>query len=133
MKDSNEFIKNLVKIEYQKTIEAYGHYPFQMYVEFNNGKKQLVSLALGGNIRAVYGKVRKIYGKTKKIFLSVDFPTNGDIESDFVVVYSVIDKIITSQAITYDTKTGKTLEVLGVVSSKQLTIITNQFKALITI
>ncbi len=54
MKNLKEFVDQLVKIEYLDHCNAFGFYPFQMFVEDATEKATLCALALGGDIRAVY-------------------------------------------------------------------------------
>ncbi len=54
MKNLKEFVEQLVKIEFLDHCNAFGFYPFQMYVEDQEEKATICALDLGGDIRAVY-------------------------------------------------------------------------------
>jgi len=107
MKNVKEFVEQLVKIELIESEDCYGHYPFQLFVETNDGKFEMNSLALGGDVESCY-KMAKQYldDGAKKIFMSLDFPASLDIENDFVCIYSIVDEVFDVYAIPYNTETG---------------------------
>lgn len=130
MKTTNEFIKELVKIDYLDQFGVYGHYPFQLMVETKAGGLELNALLLGGDVFSCYQKFGKYFREgAVKIFLSLDFPKGGDIEHDFVCVFSVIDGVVDICAIPYNLTTGKTYETI--VKSKQLAKILEDFQQVI--
>ncbi len=108
MKDVNEFVKTCVDITYIEDSECYGHYPFQLFVEKSDDKIEMCALALGGNVLQCYSKFKE-YKKSsaKRIFMSLDFPSGGDIKNDFVAVFSLIDNKIGIFAIPYNPDNGK--------------------------
>lgn len=109
MKDLKEFVSTLVKIEYLDHCNAYGFYPFQMFVEDKEEKGTMCSLALGGDIRAVYHAFADHYNKNpKRMYLAVDFPATGDILMDFVCVIAYEKEEMTIYAIPYSVETGET-------------------------
>jgi hypothetical protein len=111
MNTVKEFIDNLVKIDIQEDYNCYGHYPFQLLVEKSDGTFDINALALGGDVDACYRRVRKyIKENAKKIFMSLDFPKGGDIEHDFICIYSIVDGVIDIFAIPYSTETGEKYE-----------------------
>jgi hypothetical protein len=108
MKTTAEFIEGFVKVEYMEDDKAFGHYPFQLYVENRDGTFDLNALLLGGDVEAVYRRVRHyIKARAKLIFLSVDFPAGGDIPHDFVCVFSLMEGAGSIIALLYDPKTGE--------------------------
>jgi hypothetical protein len=84
MKNVEEFVATMVKIDIIEDSNSYGHYPFQLYVELEDGKSEMNALALGGDVASCYKRFAK-YKKenAKRIYLSLDFPKGGDIENDF--------------------------------------------------
>ena len=107
MKDLKEFVEKLVKIEFLDHCNAFGFYPFQMFVEDKEGKANMVSLDLGGDIRAVYKVFTEYYNDNpKRIYLAVDFPAVGDITKDFVCIVGYEMEIFTLYAIPYNVENG---------------------------
>ena len=123
-----DFVSNLVNIDLIEDSDGnYGHYPFQLFVEKEDGTFEMNTLDLGGDVLACYKRVA-IYAKdnAKKIFLSLDFPSGGDIEHDFVCVYSIVDSKFDIYAIPYNTETGEKYEEIH--QSELLDKIFEQFK-----
>ena len=109
MKDLKEFAEKLVKIEYLDHCNAFGFYPFQMYVEHKDEKATICSLDLGGDVRAVYKAYADFFKlNPKRIYLAVDFPANMDITNDFVCVIGYEKEEFLIYAIPYNTETGET-------------------------
>lgn len=108
MKDLKEFVDTLVKIEFLDHCNAFGFYPFQMYVEDKEGKGNMISLSLGGDVRAVYKVFTEYYNENpRRIYLALDFPAVGDITNDFVCIISYEKEEFTLYAIPYNTETGE--------------------------
>jgi len=127
MKDLNEFIEKLVEIRFVEGSNAFGHYPFQLYVELLDGKVEMNALLLGGNVKSVYNRVKQYVLKGfKRLYLSVDFPAVLDIEHDFVCAFSIENDKLTILAIPYDTETGDIFE--RITNSKALTTLLQEFK-----
>lgn len=123
---TEKFIEQLVKIDELEQFDAYGHYPFQLFVETADGKLEMNALALGGDVGACYNRVKKYKDEgAKKIFLSLDFPAGGDIEHDFVCVFSIIDGETSILAIPYNTEDGTKFETIH--NSSQFEIILQDF------
>ena len=109
MKDLKEFAEKLVKIEFLDHCNAFGFYPFQMYVEHKDEKATICSLDLGGDVRAVYKAYADFFKlNPKRIYLAVDFPANMDITNDFVCVIGYEKEEFLIYAIPYNTETGET-------------------------
>ena len=109
MKNLKEFVEKLVKIEFIDHCNAFGFYPFQMYVEDQAGKATMCALDLGGDIRAVYKAFSDFYKENpKRIYLAVDFPANMDISNDFVCIIGYELEEFTIYAIPYNTENGET-------------------------
>jgi len=107
MNTVKEFVENMVKIDFVEQSNCYGHYPFQLYAETEDGRMEFNSLALGGDVLGCYNRVKHYRAlKSKKIFMSVDFPAGGDIEHDFVCVFSIVGNKIEIYAIPYNEKDG---------------------------
>ena len=103
-----EFANSMVKIDYVEQSQSYGHYPFQMYSENEEGQVEVGALALGDDVRACYRKVKdNICKGFNKIFLSLDFPGSEDMKHDFVAIFSIFDNAVDLYAIPYDIKTGE--------------------------
>ena len=98
-----------MKIEYLDHCNAFGFYPFQMFVEDKDEKATLCALDLGGDIRAVYAAFNDFFKlNPKRIYLAVDFPANMDITNDFVCVIGYEKEGFTLYAIPYNTENGET-------------------------
>lgn len=109
MKNVNEFVEQLVKIEFLDHCNAFGFYPFQMYVEDQEEKATMCALDLGGDIRAVYKAFADFHKKNpKRIYLAVDFPACGDICNDFVCVIAYEKEELLIYAIPYLSENGIT-------------------------
>ena len=109
MKDLKEFVEQLVKIEFLDHCNAFGFYPFQMYVEHQDGKATICALDLGGDVRAVYKAFADFYEEpAKRIYLAVDFPAGGDMINDFVCMIGYENNEFTLYAIPYSVETGET-------------------------
>jgi hypothetical protein len=109
MKNLKEFVDQLVKIEFLDHCNAFGFYPFQMYVEDKEEKATLCALDLGGDIRAVYKAFADFFKENpKRIYLVVDFPANMDITNDFVCIIGYEKEEFTLYAIPYGIETGAT-------------------------
>jgi len=112
MNTVEEFIENLVKIEYVENMGSYGHYPFSLAAVTNNDQLEINALFLSGDVIAVYTRVREyVWKKAKRIYLAVDFPGVPGIQTDFVAVTAIENGKITSNfAIPYDPVYGTIYE-----------------------
>ena len=125
MKTVSEFEKELVKIEYIEQSECFGHYPFQLVCENKKGGIELNALALGGDVAACYRRFAeyKCQG-AKRIYMSLDFPKGGDIENDYVAIFSFEDDKLSVYAILYEVERGE--RIYTITESKQLDRIKEQ-------
>lgn len=131
MNTVKEFVEQIVKIEYLEDSNSYGHYPFQLFVENSDGKFEMNSLALGGDVESCYNRFGEyLKNNAKKIFMSLDFPASNDIDHDFVCIFSYIDNNYDVYAIPYDTETGEIYEDIH--NNKMLDIILEEFKMIIS-
>lgn len=106
-----EFISS-VKIEFIEQSNGFGHYPFQLFINKINGDNELHSLYLNC-VSQYYKHFKKFQNEnTCKMFMSLDFPTLLDIQSDFVVILSYENNEINLIAIPYDVETGKTFDII---------------------
>jgi len=129
MKDVKEFVEQLVNIDLIENEDCYGHYPFQLFVETSDGKFEMNSLALGGDVESCYSRVKNYFKDgAKRMFMSLDFPGSQDIENDFVCIYSIVDGDFDVYAIPYDTETGEVYEEIH--KSVLLDKILDDFKTL---
>jgi len=130
METVKEFVDNLVKIEYIEDSECFGHYPFQLFVETNDGKFEINALALGGDVLSCYNRVSKyLKEKSNKIFMSLDFPAGGDIEHDFVCIFSIVDDKFDIFAVPYNPENGEIYDEIH--ESTLLNTILDQFKEIV--
>jgi hypothetical protein len=113
MKTVEEFIKSMVKIDFIEDSDCFGHYPFQLLSENKDGKIEINSLALGGDVASCYIKFSD-YKKqgSKRIYLSLDFPKTGDIKNDFIAIFSFENEEINLLAIPYETENGNKLDYI---------------------
>jgi len=125
MKSVEEFMKIMVKIEFIEDSGSFGHYPFQLFCENKGGGFEINALALGGDVASCYRRFSE-YKKqdAKRIYLSLDFPKGGDIENDFVAIFSFEDGELKLFAIPYKTEDGKTFDTIK--NSSHLEYIKNQ-------
>lgn len=130
MKTVKEFVDGMVKIDLLEDYECYGHYPFQLLVEAEDGHLEMNALALGGDVAACYRRVSTYFKEgAKKIFMSLDFPANGDIEKDFVCIFSIVDGNFEIYAIPYSVETGEKYEEIH--KSELLDKIMEDFKYIV--
>jgi len=127
MKTVEEFVETLVKIEFIEDMNCFGHYPFQLFCENESGDFELGALALGGDVTSCYKVFAKhIKGDAKRIYLSLDFPKGGDIENDYVAIFTFDYGVINVFAIPYDTEDGKTFDTIK--NSSQLDLMKEQLE-----
>lgn len=127
METVEDFVKDLVRIELMEDSEDYGHYPFQLFVEKEDGTFEMNALPPNADVLSCYRRVATyVKENAKKIFLSLDFPRGGDIEHDFVCIYSIINGKFDIFAIPYNTETGEKYDEIH--ESEILTKIMNQFE-----
>ena len=111
MKTVEEFIKSMVNIEFIEDSNCFGHYPFQLLCENNEGGLELNALALGGGVASCYRRFAEYKNNgAKRIYLSLDFPKGGDIENDFVAIFTYENNKIELFAIPYEIEEGKTFD-----------------------
>jgi hypothetical protein len=126
MKTLEEFITSMVKIEFVEDSNCFGHYPFQLFCENKDSEFEINALLLGGDVESCYRRFSD-YKKddAKRIYLSLDFPSGGDIENDFVAIFSLENNEVNLYAIPYETEEGKTFDMIK--NSSQLDMIKSQF------
>ncbi|MFP9114323.1 hypothetical protein ACLI1A_10285 [Flavobacterium sp. RHBU_3] len=120
------FIDSMVTIDYIEEKKEYGHYPFVLLAT-KDGKAELNALS---GLRSEQCYERYAYYAIREydeILMSMDFPPNGDIETDFVFVFAYLDASIDARAITYDKETGKRLNEYTAKDKKILAAIVTQF------
>jgi len=124
MKTIEEFVESLVKIELIEDANCFGHYPFQLFCEKNIGNNEINAISIG-QISLVYLRFAE-YKKNgaKRIYLSVDFPAGGDIDNDFVAIFSFENDVLSVFAIPYDNTNGEIFDVIT--QSTQLDLIKSQ-------
>ncbi len=130
MKTVKEFAEKLVTIDFVEQSNCYGHYPFQLFVEKENGEFVMCALALGGDVNSCYQNVKKYKNeKANRIYLSLDFPAVLDMENDFVMIFSLENKKIETFAIPYNVETGEKLDIVK--EGNFLTNILSDFKKVV--
>lgn len=110
--NTQEFIEKFVTIDFVESSGCYGHFPFQMFVEKADGSFEADALAISGVVNCYRIFVSKLDKKPKSVFMALDFPAGGDIETDFVAVFSFENGAMDILAIPYNPKTGEKKEVL---------------------
>lgn len=132
MNTVNDFVNQLVRIDLMEDGENYGHYPFTGMIEEKDGKNIILALAMGGDVLSVYKTIGKyIINDAKKTYFSLDFPSNEDLKTDFVAVFSYENGEYNIFAIPYDVKNGETFE--HIYDNVLLSKILNQFKDIVSI
>lgn len=130
MKNVQDFVKQLVKVDYVEQSDCYGHYPFSMFVETKDSKFEINALALGGDVAACYRRFKKyLQENAKRVYLALDFPSGGDIKNDFVCVFSFENEEFDVFAIPYKTEDGEILPQIK--ESEQLNKILADFKHIV--
>jgi len=125
MKNIQNFISQLITIEFISDSQCYGHYPFQMFVETSDGGFELNALALGGDVVSCYRRVASyVKQNAKRIYMSLDFPAGGDIENDFVCIFSYEGGEFELFAMPYDPEDGTMYDLI--LDSSYLTTIKEQ-------
>lgn len=125
MKSVEEFISSMVKVEFIENSNGFGHYPFQLFAETKDGKYEMNALALS-NVVPCYKRFAEYKNNdANRIYMSLDFPKGGDIQNDFVAIFSFENNEIKLQAIPYQVSDGKILE--GLKESQHLKTIKAQF------
>ena len=124
MKTIEEFLESLVRIELIEDSKCFGHYPYQLFCEKNDGSSEINAIAIG-QVSLVYNRfaLHKKNG-AKRIYLSVDFPAGGDIHNDFVAIFSFENDLLSVFAIPYDNTNGEIFDVIT--QSTQLDLIKSQ-------
>ena len=113
MKTVEEFVKSMVKIEFIEDSNCFGHYPFQLLCENKDGGLEINALALGGDVASCYRRFAEYKNNdAKRIYLSLDFPSGGDIENDYVAIFVFENNEINLFAIPYEIEEGKTFEII---------------------
>jgi len=129
-----EFMRTLGKIEHLESCDSYGHYPFSLLSETQEGTVEMASLALGGSPLGViaYYKTFKdsIEKGHKTVSMTTDFPAGGDIEDDFVLAFGYTKETDTLEVIgkSYSLETGEVSRTLDVHNSTHLVDIAKQLK-----
>lgn len=122
------FIETMVTIDFREDDGCFGHYPFQMIVETNNGEFAMCALALKG-VEEYYSVVKEyMKDNPRTLFMSMDFPRGGDIDKDFVAIFSFEDNQFKIYAIPYNIETGDRSPIVDGEDSKHLKLILTQFK-----
>jgi len=131
MKTIEEFVKLMVKIDFIEDEKCYGHYPFQLFVETKDNKFEINALALGGDVASCYRRFAEYKNNgAKRIYLSLDYPKGGDIDDDYVAIFSFEDGVINLFAIPYKVEDGKVLDYIK--DSTQLDRIKSDFESFLT-
>lgn len=132
MKDLQEFIERMVKIEFIEQSNCFGHYPFQMFVENQDGSNGLMSLALGGKVKSCYIVfANAMENMAQRVYLSLDFPAGGDIQNDFVCVMAYENGKLNAFAIPYNNHDGQILERIE--NSLQVEKILQDFRLIVPV
>ena len=88
MKNVDEFVEKVVKIEFIEDFGCAGHYPFQLFVEKEDESFEMDALLFEGDVTSCYNLFAKHKNEgARRIYMSLDFPKGGEIESDYVVVF----------------------------------------------
>jgi len=131
MKTIEEFVELMVKIDFIEDSECYGHYPFQLFVETKDNKFEISALALGGDVASCYRRFAEYKNNdAKRIYLSLDFPKDGDIDEDYVAIFSFEDGVVNLFAIPYKAEDGEVLDYIT--ESAQLDELKSQFESFLT-
>lgn len=108
MTDINHFADMHVQITHILKANRKGHFPYKLFVEKSNGQKVLSTINYKGTTRKYFVEFLKQFKKDdpKRIFMSLDFSPVGDIEQDFIVIFSYDNEKITGFAIPYNIEDG---------------------------
>jgi len=127
MNTVEEFVESMVKIDFIENSNCYGHYPFQLFVETKDNKFEINALALGGDVASCYRRFAEYKNNgAKRVYLSLDFPKGGDINNDYVAIFSFEDGVFDLFAIPYNIEDGEVLDYIK--DSAQLNNIKSNFE-----
>ncbi len=108
----DNFIKDFVDITPQENGD-FGHFPFQCFTVTKDNKLEIGALALGGDVVACLKYFSlAVLKDARQVFMSVDFPANEFIKTDFVAVFYCHRQAIDVVAIPYNTATGEKFPTL---------------------
>jgi len=102
MKDLQSFITDMVRIEEIESVQAFGHYPFQLMSEGSDDSLTLAVLDLGDVIPCYKIFAEHLAKGAKRIYMSIDFPAGGDLAEDFVAVFQYENETFNVVALPYD-------------------------------
>lgn len=105
--------EEIVKIEFVEGSNCYGHHPMQLAAINNKGELELNAL-LHLKLNDIKDRVDFYLNKNdfKELFLSLDFPSNVEIENDFILLLNFNGKSLKESIIKeYDVKTGAILNI----------------------
>lgn len=131
MKSIQKFKKSL-NIGFVENTGIYGHCPFQIYYQSKEGHIAHSNLIPEEKVLFYYKAFHRylVEGCTT-VYMSIDFPAMGDIENDFIAVFSCENKEINMCAILYDKETGKILGEIQKDDNDNLRKIFSQFVSVI--
>lgn len=108
MTDINHFANMHVHITHILRANCKGHFPYKLFVEKSSGQKVLHTIKFKGITKKYYVEFIKQFRKDdpKRVYMSLDFPPSGDIEQDFIVIFSYENNKLSGFAIPYSAKDG---------------------------
>lgn len=119
--------EEIVKIDFIESSNCYGHHPMQLAAINSKGELELNAL-LHMKLNDIKSRV-DFYIKRddfKELFISLDFPSNDEIENDFVLLLHFQEKSLQESIIKeYDAKTGEILNISSNVDYKIVNHIVN--------
>lgn len=130
MKDLQSFITDMVRIEKIESVQAFGHFPFQLLSEGSDEKLTLGALDLGDVIPCYKIFAEHLAKGAKRIYMSVDFPAGGDLVEDFVAVFQYENETFNVIALPYDAEGTQSPQVTTE-ESKHLSEIKSQFEQIV--
>jgi hypothetical protein len=123
-----EFRHKHVKIEYVEKESQWGMFPSFIHIEHSKDFNFDSELTFNGVIKYYMAVSLAMQTKPHILYFAIDFPAGGDIKTDFVVVFFILDGKADCFAIPYNNKTGEIYNDIFPSDYKQLEEILTQFK-----
>ena len=121
----NEFVDMFAKLELNEDCKQYQCYPFHLVVEKPDGGLDVNALCTD-TVADCYKRVKQYHYKGfKKMYMSIDFPATGDIDHDFVGIFTIHPDKIGFAALPYDSKTGE--KFARIYKSHTITMLLDEF------
>lgn len=121
--------EEMVKIDFIESSNCYGHHPMQLAAINSKGELELNAL-LHIKLNDIKTRVNHYLNDNefKELFISLDFPSNDEIENDFILLLHLQDRTLKESIIKeYDRDTGEIINISSNDNYKIVNHIVNLF------